>query len=162
MAEKTSVISPEFIQAVKAEFALGARSIHGEGHWERVRANGLRLAEATGADVRVVEYFAFLHDSKRENDSWDPGHGERGAMFATTVRDSLIQLDDAAFWLLYEACRDHTEGLTEADVTVQTCWDADRLDLGRANIRPKPSRLCTDAARDPEVLEWAYRRSLSK
>ncbi len=162
MAERISVISPEFIRVVKDEFALGERSIHGEGHWERVRANGLRLAEVTGADVRVVEYFAFLHDSKRENDSWDPGHGGRSAMFGTTVWGSLIHLDDAEFWLLYEACRDHTEGLTEADVTVQTCWDADRLDLGRAGIKPKPSRLCTDAARDPEILKWAYRRSLSK
>jgi uncharacterized protein len=45
------------------------------------------------------------------------------------------------------------------DITVLTCWDADRLDLGRVGIRPAAHRLCTDAARDPAMIEWAYRRS---
>jgi uncharacterized protein len=40
-----------------------------------------------------------------------------------------------------------------------TCWDADRLDLGRIGIRPKGTKLCTSAARDPAVIEWAYQRS---
>jgi uncharacterized protein len=35
----------------------------------------------------------------------------------------------------------------DADVTVQTCWDADRLDLVRIDIQPEAERLCTDAAR---------------
>ena len=41
-----------------------------------------------------------------------------------------------------------------------TCWDADRLDLGRVGIRPDPRRLFTAAARSPELLSWAYQRSL--
>ncbi|MCZ4315583.1 hypothetical protein O4H66_19430 [Comamonadaceae bacterium G21597-S1] len=41
-----------------------------------------------------------------------------------------------------------------------TCCDADRLDLDRVGIRPLPERLCTAVARQPVVLEWAYRRSL--
>jgi uncharacterized protein len=45
-------------------------------------------------------------------------------------------------------------------VTVQTCWDADRLDLGRVGKHPHPRYLCTPAARDREVIEWAYRRSV--
>jgi uncharacterized protein len=48
----------------------------------------------------------------------------------------------------------------QGDVTVQTCWDADRLDLGRVGIRPVASRLCTPAARAPDVIAWAYARSL--
>jgi uncharacterized protein len=31
--------------------------------------------------------------------------------------------------------------------TLQACWDADRLDVGRVGIAPKPHRLCTEAAR---------------
>jgi uncharacterized protein len=62
--------------------------------------------------------------------------------------------------LLDAAIRYHADGLREGDVTVQTCWDADRLDLGRVGIRPNPSKLCTDAARRPDVLGEAYRRSL--
>ena len=45
-------------------------------------------------------------------------------------------------------------------MTVQTCWDADRLDLGRVGIRPLAERLCTDVARDPVLIEWAYQRSI--
>lgn len=45
------------------------------------------------------------------------------------------------------------------DPTIATCWDADRLDLLRVGIRPDPARLVTEAARDPEVLEWAMARS---
>jgi uncharacterized protein len=45
-------------------------------------------------------------------------------------------------------------------MTVLTCWDADRLDLGRVGIKPNPHRLCTAAARDPMMIEWAYKRSI--
>ena len=38
--------------------------------------------------------------------------------------------------LLIEACKYHSDGFTEADITVQTFRDADRLDLGRVGIRP--------------------------
>ncbi len=61
--------------------------------------------------------------------------------------------------LLVTACRDHSDGFTRADVTVQTCWDADRLDLGRVGMRPDPGRLCTEAAREPGGIEDAYQRS---
>ena len=27
---------------------------------------------------------------------------------------------------------------TEADITIQTCWDSDRLDLGRVGMMPEP------------------------
>ncbi len=67
-------------------------------------------------------------------------------------------LHDAAFELLYQACAGHTNGTTQADVTIQTCWDCDRLDLGRAGITPHPDLLCTLAARQPEILQWALER----
>ena len=47
-----------------------------------------------------------------------------------------------------------------ADITVQTCWDADRLDLGRVGIRPHPKYLCTAVAKGAGVLQGAYLRSL--
>ncbi len=45
-----------------------------------------------------------------------------------------------------------------ADLTIQTCWDADRLDLGRVGIVVRPARLCTAAARDAKLIAWANRR----
>jgi len=62
--------------------------------------------------------------------------------------------------LLKIACEGHGDGLMDADITVQTCWDADRLDLGRVGITPDPSRLCTTAVRESDIIEWAYARSV--
>lgn len=152
-------ISEELIALVQSEFALPSDSIHGATHWTRVRDNGLRLARLTGANPQVVELFAFLHDVKRINDGRDPGHGKRAAEFARSLRGSLITLPGENIELLVFACKHHTAGLTEAHITVQTCWDADRLDLGRAGIKPDPRHLCTSAAKDPEIIKWAYRRS---
>ena len=61
--------------------------------------------------------------------------------------------------LLTEALKYHSDGYTEADITVQVCWDADRLDLGRVGIKPAPHRLCTASAKSVDVLEAAYERS---
>jgi uncharacterized protein len=118
------------------------------------------LAELTGAKHHVVELFAFLHDSKRLNDGHDPEHGPRAADLARALAGSAFEIEPSDLELLVTACRSHSEGWTVGDITVVTCWDADRLDLGRIGIRPDPSRLCTDAARDPALLEWAYQRSL--
>jgi len=83
----------------------------------------------------------------------------RGAAFAATLRGTLIHLSDAEFALLHTACADHTKGLLDADITIQTCWDADRLDLGRVGTTPDPARLCTAAARDADMIRWAGQRS---
>jgi uncharacterized protein len=138
-------------------YVLPIRGDHGVVHWARVLENGLRVAEVTGADTDVVTLFALFHDSRRINDFRDDGHGLRGAEFAHSLRGSLVHLDDTRFELLFEACRLHTDGHTDGDPTLQACWDADRLDLGRVGIVPKPHRLCTDAAR--ELIAWADHRA---
>jgi uncharacterized protein len=155
------VISQELIEAIRQGFALDWNGVHGVSHWERVRDTGLRLARLTGAKVEIVELFAFLHDSRRLNETWDLGHGKRAADFIKTLQGSLITLSENDLALLTYACEYHTDGLIQADVTVQTCWDADRLDLGRAGITPQARYLCTPAAKDPAMMEWAIRRSLS-
>ncbi|HSJ55792.1 MAG TPA: HD domain-containing protein [Anaerolineae bacterium] len=143
---------------IRKGFALPLDGIHGQAHWLRVRDNGLRLSEQTGADPRLVELFAYLHDSKRLTDGRDPDHGRRAAEFVRSLA-VVLSLSKLEVELLSYACAHHTQGLTEADVIVQTCWDADRLDLGRVGIRPNPRLLCTAAARDPATIEWAYDRS---
>jgi uncharacterized protein len=149
----------ELMRVVRSQFALHWKGIHGVPHWVRVRENGLLLAERTGARTDVIELFALFHDSRRRNDEYDPAHGERGAAFAESLAGSVFDLDPRDLELLSEACRGHSDGLTDGDVTVLTCWDADRLDLGRIGIQPDPSRLCTEAAREPDILERAIRRS---
>jgi uncharacterized protein len=150
------------IQVILEQYALAWDGVHGVTHWARVLENGRRLAGLTGAKLEVVELFAVLHDAKRRNEGIDFVHGPEGAEYAASLKGTLIQLSDLDFELLYQACAEHTDGHTLADVTVQTCWDADRLDLGRVGITPRPNRLCTDAARNPEVLEWAKQRARTR
>lgn len=153
------MLSQALLELVRSTFALPLGGIHGEAHWQRVYDNGRRLAEQTGADARIVELFAYLHDSRRLGDGWDRGHGRRAAEFIKSLNDDLLALSEDDLDTLAYACACHTDGLIEASVTVQTCWDSDRLDLGRIGVRPDPSRLCTPAAQDPAMIEWAWSRS---
>ncbi len=153
------MVNKELIRKIRGQFALDWRGINGSPHWSRVLENGRRLSETTGARLEVVELFAFLHDSRRLNDGFDPGHGARAARFAESLQGTLFELAPNHLELLTVACRGHSDGMMEGDPTVLTCWDADRLDLGRVGIRPRPELLCTEAARDPRILEWAYKRS---
>jgi uncharacterized protein len=149
----------QVVRAAKGRFVLDLHGIHGVPHWQRVRENGLRVAKHSGANRLIVELFAYLHDCCREDDRGDPGHGERAAEFVESLRGTLLHLCAEDFAVLHLAIRDHELGLTKGDVTVLTCWDADRLDLGRVRTRPNPKYLCTEYARRTETIEWAYKRS---
>jgi len=150
------------VQAILTDYALSLHGPHGVGHWARVLGNGVRLAEVTGANIDVVKLFAIFHDSRRMNESTDAGHGQRGADFAAQLRGAVFDLPDADFHLLYAACAGHEHGMVDASVTVQTCWDADRLDLGRVGMRLDPTKLCTNAARHPDIMRWADGRAAFK
>ena len=119
------------------------------------------MAETTGADVHVIELFAFFHDSCRVNEYTDDNHGKRGAELAVKLRGKCFEATATEMDFLVDACIGHSDGYVEAPVTVQTCWDADRLDLGRVGIKPSPKYLCTDAAKAPPMLTWAYQRSIA-
>jgi uncharacterized protein len=153
------MVSQTLLELVRRTFALPLGSIHGEAHWQRVYDNGQLLAERTGAEARIVELFAYLHDSRRLDDGWDRDHGRRAAELVRSLNGSLLALSEGELDSLAYACAYHSDGLVEASVTVQTCWDADRLDLGRIGVRPDPCRLCTPAAQDPAMIEWAWSRS---
>ena len=153
------MISDTLLDLVRHTFALPLDGLHGEAHWRRVYDNGQRLAEQTSADARIVELFAYHHDSRRLGDGWDRDHGRRAAELIRSLNDDLLALSEDDLDTLVYACTYHTDGLVEANVTVQTCWDADRLDLGRIGVRPNPQRLCTLAAQDLATIEWAWSRS---
>ena len=133
---------------VSEQFSLGLDSIHGPAHWRRVERNALLLATRTGADITVVRLFAVFHDSRRHNENHDPQHGERGAALATQMRGQHFELDDAAFAKLIHACTWHTHEPQHSDPTIGTCFDADRLDLGRVGIIPSAKFMSTEFARE--------------
>jgi uncharacterized protein len=149
------LVTPGLIQRITKEYSLPLEGIHGVAHWARVLVNARRLAIETGADPTVLELFAVLHDARRCNEGHDPEHGSRGARLAHALLSSDGQLRPDQLHMLEEACRLHTDGQQEADVTIQTCWDADRLDLLRVGTYPSAKLLCTEAAREPTVITWA-------
>lgn len=143
------------LQAARGMYTLDPNGYHGPSHWLRVECFGLYLAERTGAVPTIVRLFARLHDCCRANENWDPEHGHRAANFATSLRGDLLNITDDQFELLAYAMRLHNDGLTCDDPTVGTCWDADRLDLGRVGIEPDPEFMSTPVGRMPYTLQWA-------
>jgi uncharacterized protein len=83
------MISEDLMDLGRRGFALPLNGLHGEAHWQRVMDNGLRLLEVTGADPEIVELFAYLHDSQRQNDGWDKEHGRRAAEFVRSLQGSV-------------------------------------------------------------------------
>ena len=128
---------------VEGQFELGPYSLHGPAHWRRVERIGLLVASHSGADVRVVRLFAVMHDSRRQDEGTDMGHGQRGAELAERLRGEHFEIDDEAFQKLYYACAWHEKGRVTAEPTIGTCWDADRLDLPRVGARPLPKYMST-------------------
>jgi uncharacterized protein len=141
------------LNEVLEQFKVNKRGVHGPSHWARVRHHALTVGQATGADLLVVELFAFLHDSKRLNEDRDPDHGFRAASFAAQLNGRYFKLDGLQLDVLCHAMTHHSNGAVDADPTVQTCWDADRLDLGRVGIKPAARYMSPEAA---QHIESAY------
>jgi uncharacterized protein len=162
MDRRCTTLVRKAVAVVRPQFRLHFEGgIHGLPHWSRVWFHGRRLAHWLDLDPAVLAWFAFLHDSQRRNDHRDPLHGPRAADFAVQLRREgvVTELDDAGFERLCEAMHLHSDGHTTGDPTILACWDADRLDLGRVGITPHPSRLCTEPARHPAVIDNAVRLS---
>jgi uncharacterized protein len=130
---------------------------HGEAHWRCVAATGLALGSGhDGVDRSLVFCFGLLHDTRRENEAYDPGHGLRAAAFADELRaEGVLELEESRFAALVAALRLHAAGQVSEDPTIGTCWDADRLHLPRVSIEPDPQLLSTPAALGPEPLAAA-------
>ena len=158
----SKIITQEFANYCYDSYKMDHDGYHGFDHWMRVLRNGRLLANLEKANVTVVELFSLIHDTQRRNEHIDPLHGHRAAIFAESLREIWFSVSDDEMNLLVEALSYHSDGHTEGDVTVQVCWDADRLDLGRVGIRPSASKLCTNSAKALDVLEPAYTRSLCK
>ena len=73
------------IEEVLDNQVVEGNGIHGLLHWGRVYDNGMRIAEDSGANIKVVQLFAFFHDSRRFNDGTDPEHGLRGGEYLSLI-----------------------------------------------------------------------------
>lgn len=135
------------------EFALDGWKLgrtHGLSHWQRVERNGILLSTSNGCirediHIKVVRFFAYLHDKCRLNDWKDLEHGVRAADMLPTIRDTILKsFTDEEVSLLEKACRYHTTRHRTGNPTIDVCFDADRLDLGRVGIVPNPKLMATE------------------
>lgn len=154
----------EVIKIAEIEFVLPGginNKDHGLSHWNRVKKLGRYLAKHTGADTKVTDYFAFFHDMKRENEGDDPHHGLKAAVLIEKLyQKGLLKLYQRQWVQLITACTFHCmPGETSNDITVQTCWDSDRLDFWRLGIKPDPFFLNTSFAKEAETIEFARKLS---
>jgi len=144
---------------IKSEFKLDWGGIHGANHWARVLHHGKTIGELRQADLLVVELFGFLHDSCRLNDGRDPQHGQRAADFAHGIQGDFYQLTPTQLDALCYAMQHHSGGEVSTNATIQTCWDSDRLDLGRVGIIPSPKFMSVEGA---EFIDYAFDLSLKQ
>ena len=162
------------LQSPLLSHRLFESELHGLTHGQQVERNGLLLASETGADSMVVRLFALFHDSKRANDGPDIVHGTRGAEFAKECfEEHRLDITQEQFDKLYHACKFHTTEHRSGDATIDTCYDADRLDLGRVNIELDPNKMATsfgatlarkalkEGVKPGEMREWlaAYKKT---
>ena len=129
-------------------FSLGDRSLHGPSHWRNVEHYGTQLCRLNGADETIVRLFAVFHDVERQNEGHDPEHGRRAADLVETIHGTLFEISDQQLQLLLDACKYHNDGLTSLNLTIGTCWDADRMDLPRVGIAPVPAKMSTMHGKD--------------
>jgi len=135
------------LKAIIAQFRINQHGAHGTSHWARVLKHGMTIGSAVGADLLVVELFAFLHDSQRENEYTDRDHGLRAADYARWLNRTYFSLTPDQMEKLSTAMAGHSQGQIHVDPTIQTCWDADRLDLGRVGTKPKAKYLSIEGAK---------------
>lgn len=127
---------------------LSENSFHGIDHWDRVARNG-KVLYVPGVDMEVVLCFAYLHDVERESDGYDEEHGPKAAKLIDLIRDSMLGfLNDEQIGLLKDACAFHTTVSSTGNPTIDTCFDADRLDLPRVGIIPDPERMATKKGKE--------------
>lgn len=124
---------------------------HGPRHWRDVARIGLTIGKRsnlTGEELAAVFCFAAIHDTQRQTEYHDPEHGERAAevMLAIATDQHQVVLGD-----FRERCRlalrDHDKGELSSDPLIGSCWDADRLTLGRVGIPPSIDFMSTDFVR---------------
>ncbi len=157
---KSAMFTQPFFDHLAEQFQLDHFGYHGIEHWLRVLINGREIARRISVNLKVIELFALIHDCRRWNEFEDPLHGQRAAEFCDSLKDRWFALDDTDLRLLRTACRYHTSENFHPNATIQACWDADRLDLGRIGITLGRERFGDYLEQHEDLVQAAIARSL--
>src|SRR5262245_61765093 len=115
------------LNAILQQYELPVDGYHGVDHWARVLENGLCLCSETGADREVIAQGGVLHGSRRVNEGHASDPGLRAAGSAKTRQEKHCKWADREGELTLRAFERNTHARTLPAVTIQTCWDVDRL-----------------------------------
>lgn len=88
----SGLIMQRLVEFARSEFRLDWNGFQGAPYLSRVRQSGLLIADHTAANARVAENFAFIYDLGRENDHYDPEHGNRAEIIAENMAGNLIDV----------------------------------------------------------------------
>lgn len=115
--------------------------LHGQDHWQGVTYQAIWLAKCKNLGTEGVAtalLFGALHDCRRENDGYDPDHGERAADALLTC-PILTHLPSSFLSTLADSLIEHDKGTTTSNPLKGLGWDSDRSLLGRVGIIPDPA-----------------------
>tara|TARA_R100000030_G_scaffold82759_2_gene65618 strand:+ start:684 stop:1148 length:465 start_codon:yes stop_codon:yes gene_type:complete len=149
----------KLIDRLKRDNQFYFSEIHGIQHYCNVSLAGLQLATHYDLNPKLVRYFAYLHDSCRENEGTDPDHGPRAADYIESIKH-LIDLCTAERWMLQSACAMHTRAQPwdghKYTLFEKCAFDADRSDIGRVCFAVDPDYLFTEKGKELFVDEEEY------
>jgi uncharacterized protein len=128
-------LTQKVVKTIETEAKKHFKSIHGCHDWshvERVRKSALKIGRAEGADLRVVEIAALLHDIGRREEDLSKGlicHAEKSAeksrkllaKYKFTKKDT----ENILHSILSHRFRNNHEPLT---IEAKVLFDADKLD----------------------------------
>ena len=126
---------------------------HGFLHSKYVEAFGLLMVEEYAkeniiVDKDVVQWFAYLHDIMNNGINND-NHGEKAANYIDEVRNIYLQdLSESQIEKLKKACALHSTTIATGDITIDVCFDADRLDSPKFDRVTDPEKMATRIGKD--------------
>lgn len=146
----------KLIKRLKQDNDFYFSEIHGIQHYLNVAVAGMQLAAHYNMNPNLFKYFAYLHDSCRKNEGYDPYHGHRAEEYIEDCKD-LIDLCTAERWMLQSACALHTSAKPwdghKYTLFEKCCFDADRSDIGRVCFVVDPQYLFTQKGKELFVDE---------
>ena len=145
------------LKDIVSRFRLDINGDHGLNHWRRVGMISEYLAKETEADKDILTLFSVLHDSCREGEFIDIDHGLRAAEYVDNLfKRGLLSINQDQLEKLKHACKYHNSHEAKSDdITIQICWDSDRLDLVRIGEEPNHEYLYTSLAKQKEAISFA-------
>lgn len=154
----------------EVEFHLPGSALRTREHCARVLLHALRLAEAHGLSARerdILAMAACFHDTRRQNDWLDTGHGQRAAeYYRAFCAENPLPWEETCYQIMAFHDRDDALGLEalgaveepegNAPLLYQIFKDADALDrfrlgpggLDRNSLRTRAAgQMCAFAER---------------